>query len=72
MLRLKEVASQVETFSKRVWQKQKPQEMRIVLIGPLRAKASKCFLLTGRLYWLLGAWHRSKTGGLHYPGSHSM
>ena len=55
MLRLKEVASQVETFSKRVWQKQKPQEMRIVLIGPLRAKASKCFLLTGRLYWLLGA-----------------
>ena len=53
MLRLKEVASQSETFSKWVLQKQKSN--RAVLLPGPPAGRLRSFLLTGRLYWLLGA-----------------
>jgi hypothetical protein len=53
MLRLNEVASQSGTFSKRVLEKQK-RNRTMLLPGPPRAGRLKSFLLTGRLYWLLG------------------
>ena len=53
MLRLMEVASQSETFSKRVLEKQKLNST-MLLPGPPWAGRLKSFLLTGRLYWLLG------------------
>ena len=52
MFRLNEVASQSETFSKRALQKQK-RNRTYCFPGPPRAGRWKCFLLTGRLYWLL-------------------
>ena len=52
MLRLTEVASQSETFSKRVLEKTTCQST--CLHGwPNPATTAECFLLTGRLYWLL-------------------
>ena len=52
MLRLKEVASQSETFSKRELKKTTSQST--CLNGwPNLATTAECFLLTGRLYWLL-------------------
>src|SRR5713101_4018755 len=51
-----EVASQSETFVKLTLRKAKAKtsiEMNC-LIAPPRAIHSKSFLLTGRLYWLLG------------------
>jgi hypothetical protein len=53
MLRLTEVASQSETFVKPALQKAKTSREANGLIGPPRANGSKCFPLTGRLYWLL-------------------
>ena len=54
MLRLTEVASQSETFSKRVLEKTTSQST--CLHGwPNPATTAECFLLTGRLYWLLDA-----------------
>src|SRR5437667_3668852 len=51
MLRLTEVASQSETFSKRVLEKTTSQST--CLHGwPNPATTAECFLLTGRLYWL--------------------
>jgi hypothetical protein len=61
MLRLKEVASQSETFSKRVWQKQN-RNRTLLLPGPLRAGRLNSFLLTGRLYWLLGGVENNRRG----------
>ena len=53
MLRLKEVASQSETFSKRVFKKTTSQST--YLNGwPNPAITAESFLLTGRLYWLFG------------------
>ncbi len=53
MLRLKEVASQSETFSKRELKKTTSQST--CLNGwPNLATTAECFLLTGRLYWLFG------------------
>ncbi len=52
MLRLKEVASQSETFPKRALE---PNESTRGLNGwPNPATTAQCLLLTGRLYWLLG------------------
>jgi len=54
MLRLKEVASQSETFSKRELKRTTSQST--CLNGwPNPATTAECFLLTGRLYWLLAA-----------------
>jgi len=52
MLRLKEVASQSVTFSKRMAQKQNAIEL-CCFPGPPPAGRLNSFLLTGRLYWLL-------------------
>ena len=57
MLRLIEVASQSETFVKPALKKQTSSEANR-LISPPRAKGSKCFLLTGHLYWLFGGGFR--------------
>ena len=55
-------ASQSETFVKPALQKAKTSREANRLIGPPRAKGSKCFLLTGRLYWLLcGGWSHQLT-----------
>ncbi len=51
MLRLKEVASQSEMFSKRVLENRVNQ---LIAWMAQVATTAKCFLLTGRLYWLLG------------------
>ena len=52
MLRLTEVASQSVTFSKRVLEN---HESKQLLNGwPHPVTTAQCFLLTGRLYWLLG------------------
>jgi hypothetical protein len=51
MLRLKEVASQSETFPKRALEKQRVMQMIEWMAHP--ATTGLCFLLTGRLYWLL-------------------
>ena len=51
MLRLKEVASQSETFSKRALEKQRVKQM--IEWMAQAATTAQCFLLTGRLYWLL-------------------
>ena len=53
MLRLIEVASQSETLAKRVWEN---HESKIIAWMAQPATTAQCFLLTGRLYWLLGAW----------------
>jgi hypothetical protein len=52
MLRLKEVASQSETLPKRVLEKLVKQSIEWMAQA---ATTAQCFLLTGRLYWLLGA-----------------
>ena len=52
MLRLKEVASQSETFSKRMAQKQNAIELSCFPAQPPAGRLNS-FLLTGRLYWLL-------------------
>jgi len=52
MLRLKEVASQFESFSKRVWKNKNAIDL-CCFPGPPPAGRLKSFLLTGRLYWLL-------------------
>src|SRR5450432_4049926 len=56
MLRLTEVASQSESFVKPTLRKAKTKTSFVTncLIATLPAIRSKCFLLTGRLYWLLG------------------
>ena len=51
MLRLKEVASQSETFPKRALQKQRVKQL--IEWMAQAATTAECFLLTGRLYWLL-------------------
>ena len=52
MLRLKEVASQFESFSKRVWKNKNAIDL-CCFPGPPPAGRLNSFLLTGRLYWLL-------------------
>jgi len=54
MLRLKEVASQFESFSKRVWKNKNAIDL-CCFPGPPPAGRLNSFLLTGRLYWLLYA-----------------
>lgn len=56
MLRLTEVASQSESFVKPTLRKAKTKTSFATnsLIATPRAIRLKCFLLTGRLYWLLG------------------
>ena len=50
MLRLTEVASQSQTFSKR---ELKTTSQRYLTGWPQAATTAESFLLTGRLYWLL-------------------
>ena len=51
MLRLKEVASQSQTFPKRALEKQRVKQL--IEWMAQAATTAQCFLLTGRLYWLL-------------------
>src|SRR4030095_11944899 len=53
MLRLTEVASQSESFVQATVRKTKTSLATNCLIATPRAIRLKCFLLTGRLYWLL-------------------
>ena len=60
MLRLKEVASQSQTFPKRALEKQRVKQL--IKWMAQAATTAECFLLTGRLYWLLLVSESVKSG----------
>ena len=64
MLRLNEVASQSQTFPKRGSENQRVKQMIDWMAHP--ATTAECFLLTGRLYWLLGGVNRALKTDLYY------